>query len=248
MGTGLREKIYEVFSNDLADDVLKALPAIHALSGCDSTSAFLGIGKVKMHNAVCKVETFLAAAALLGENEVVIETVLDTLEEPYCRLYGFKIQTSINQCRYETVTKKKIPDPERIPPTKDSLNLHIMRCNYQVREWKKAIDGEHIPNDPQGCRWEKTGGKPEIKWMSNRPAPDEALEFTTCSCKKTHCATNQCQCFSFNLKCMDLCECRSCSNKIEELDEEVDEDVNDLDEETDDDLNSDNSDYSTDSE
>ena len=33
MGIGLREKIYEVFSNDLPYEVLLALPTIHALSG-----------------------------------------------------------------------------------------------------------------------------------------------------------------------------------------------------------------------
>ena len=52
MGTGLREKIYEVFSNDLLCEVLLALPAIHALSGCDSLSAFVGVDKVKLYNSL----------------------------------------------------------------------------------------------------------------------------------------------------------------------------------------------------
>ena len=54
MGTGTKEKTFEVFSSDLSDDVLKALPSIHALSGCDSTSALVGVGKVKLYNTVCK--------------------------------------------------------------------------------------------------------------------------------------------------------------------------------------------------
>ena len=185
MGTGVREKIYKVFSNDLSDDVLKSLPAIHALSGCDSTSALVGIGKVKMFNTVCKEESFLDAAGLLGDDETVTENVFEILEELFCRLYGFKNQVNINHCRYEAITrKKKMPDPEKIPPTRDALRLHIIRCNYQVYEWKKAIDCEHIPNDPEGCGWEKSDNRLEIKWMTKKPAPEEVLEFTTCGCKK----------------------------------------------------------------
>ena len=57
--------------------------------------------------------------------------------------------------------------------------------------------------------------------MKKCPAPDEVLEFTTCACKKTNCATNQCQCFALNLECMDRCTCRSCSNKNEMENQEV---------------------------
>ena len=222
MGTGLREKIYEEFSNDLPRDVLLALPAIHTLSGCDSTSAFVGVGKVKLYDTVCNNERFLDAAALIGKETTVTETLFDILEELYCRLHGFKSQTSISNCRYETLIRKKMPDPERIPPTSDALRLHIMRCNYQIREWKKSIDDEHIPGDPEGFGWEKTESQHEIKWMTKRPAPDEVLEFTICACKKTNCATNQCQCFALNLECMDLCACRSCSNKNEVENQESD--------------------------
>ena len=38
-----------------------------------------------------------------------------------------------------------------------------MHCNYQVREWKKSIDDEHIPGDPEGFGWEKTDSQLEIK-------------------------------------------------------------------------------------
>ena len=232
MGTGLREKIYEVFSNDLLREVLWDLPAIHALSGCDSTSVFVGVGKVKLHNTVCNNERFLDAAALLGEEKTVTETLFDILEELYCRLYGFKTQTSINNCRYEIlIKKKKMPDPERIPPTSDALRVHIIPCNYQVREWKKSIYDKHIPGNPESFGWEKTDTQLEIKWMTERPAPDEVLEFNTCACKKTNCATNQCQCFTLSLECMDLCTCRSCSNQNEvENQESVDKEIDSDDE------------------
>jgi hypothetical protein len=221
MGTGIREKIFEIFSNDLSDDVLKALPSIHALSGCDSTSALVGIGKVKVYNAVCKNERFLDAAKMLGSHCILDEDVFKTLQELFCCLYGFKEETSINHCRHMAITsKQKMPDPEKIPPTRDALRQHIMRCSYQVKQWKKALDNEHIPDDPDGCGWESSNNGLDIKWMINKPDPDEVLEFTTCSCKKTSCSTNQCQCYALKLRCMDLCECRCCKNDEEEDDEE----------------------------
>ena len=162
MGTGLREKKYEVFSNDLPREVLLALPAIHVPSSCDSTSAFVGVGKVKLYYTDCNNERFADAVALLGEETTVTETLFDILEELYCRLYGFKTQTSINNCQYKTSIRKKMPDPERIPPKSDVLRLHIMRCNYQVREWKKSIDHEHILGSPEGFSWEKADSQLEI--------------------------------------------------------------------------------------
>ena len=84
MGTGIREKIFEIFSNDLSNDVLKALPSIHALSGCDSTSALAGIGKVKVYKAVCKNERFLCAADMQGNHHILEEDVFKTLEELFC--------------------------------------------------------------------------------------------------------------------------------------------------------------------
>ena len=54
MGTGSKEKIFEIQTNDLSIDIVDALAAVHALSGCGSTSSFSGIGKVKFFKTVCK--------------------------------------------------------------------------------------------------------------------------------------------------------------------------------------------------
>lgn len=214
MGTGFRERIYQVGSNDLSLEVLDALPSIHALSGCDSTSAFSGIGKKKIYKTVTKEKTFLKAAGLLGTSMLIDESVLDTLEEMFCRLYGYKKDGSINECRYKAILrKKKLPKPEKVPPTQDSLRLHFMRCNYQIQEWRNALDVNHVPNDPDGCGWERNENVLEIKWMTAKPAPEELLEFTTCACKKTSCITNRCQCYALNLECLDLCECSKCKNE-----------------------------------
>ena len=40
--------------NDLTTDVVDAMSAVHALSGCDYKSSFSGIGKVKVLKIICK--------------------------------------------------------------------------------------------------------------------------------------------------------------------------------------------------
>ena len=48
--------------------------------------------------------------------------------------------------------------------------------------------------------------------MTNKAAPNKVLEFVTCNCKKGKCETNKCPCYSLDMKCTDLCNCKSCSN------------------------------------
>ena len=101
MGSGTKVELFDIKSNTLGHDIAMAFPGIHALSGCDSTSAISGIGKAKMFNAVCKDERFVHVAALLGDN------VVDVLEELFCSLYGLKKGMNINEARYILLTKWK---------------------------------------------------------------------------------------------------------------------------------------------
>ena len=68
-GTGSKKK-------GLCIDVVDALPPVHALSGCDSTSSFSGIGKARFLKTVCKDERYYNAALILGENDTIGDTVV----------------------------------------------------------------------------------------------------------------------------------------------------------------------------
>ena len=86
----------------------------------------LQVGKVKFLKVLQTDERFLDAASLLGENEHLTPIVKELLEEFVCRLYGVKKVTEINEARYTLFTKvKKIPEPHKLPPTKDALHLHF---------------------------------------------------------------------------------------------------------------------------
>ena len=76
--------------------------------------------------------------------------------------------------------RNNVPEPQRLPPTRDALVLHIMRSNFQVAEWKFALNTDHAPKD----------GKLAIKWMTKNPAPDEVLEFITTARRRNVLPTN----------------------------------------------------------
>ena len=77
MGTGSKEKIFEIQTNDLSIDIVDALAAVHALSGCGSTSSFSGIGKVKFFKTVCKDKRYYNAASILRESDTINDTVVE---------------------------------------------------------------------------------------------------------------------------------------------------------------------------
>ena len=99
MGTGSKTKIYDISSNSIDYRLQQALPSLHALSGCDSTSCFSGIGTAKCLKVLQTNQRFLDEACLLGEEENPSETVTEVLEEYVCHLYGNKKETSINTTR-----------------------------------------------------------------------------------------------------------------------------------------------------
>ena len=46
---------------NVGQDMTDALPALHAISGCDSTSAFYGVGKKEVDNIVKNVGAYMEA-------------------------------------------------------------------------------------------------------------------------------------------------------------------------------------------
>ena len=107
MGTGSKEKIFDIQTNNLSIDVVDALPTVHALSGCDSTSLFSGIEKVKFFKTVCKDERYYNAASIPGESDNIKDTVVEILEELFCHVYGAADEIDINSASYMLFSKLK---------------------------------------------------------------------------------------------------------------------------------------------
>ena len=185
------------------------LPALHALTGCDTCSSFYNKGKKTVMKLVRKRPDLIGGLAAIGEDWNLCD-IPDGIESLICALYGSKCKT-VNEARYNifrTGTSDKL-----LPPNNDALLQHLKRVNYQTRVWKLALQPEIKPPSPVGKGWEMDGhGNLDIKWLEESFAPPSVLKVTKCSCK-TGCA-GRCSCHKNNLRCTALCTCTDCSNTV----------------------------------
>ena len=92
----------------IGQDACKALPGLHAFTGCDAVSAFAGIGKVKPLKRLLRKKEYQRTFQQLGENWLMSEDLLMQLEAFVCDMYGSKNGISdVNQCRYSVFCAKK---------------------------------------------------------------------------------------------------------------------------------------------
>ena len=94
-GTSKKAVIFDIGTNTVEKDLRDALPGLHTLDGCDSTSCLSGQAKLKSLKLLKKNERYIDAAKLLGENLELSPTVKEVLEEFTCRLYGVEGESQI---------------------------------------------------------------------------------------------------------------------------------------------------------
>ena len=126
LGTGSDVRILDTQATDWLSDLLEALPSLHAISGCDSVSAFHGLGKGKWLSTLSKKEEYVEAMRLLGESLQINENLFCTIERMVCHLYGMPEEHDIDNARYKIFCRSKTPEPYQLPPTKDDC-FNILR-------------------------------------------------------------------------------------------------------------------------
>ena len=219
---GVKDRTRILNVNQIAQSLGKkcclALPAFHAFTGNDYTSAFFGIGKVRSFKLLVNVKKFMKVFRKLGQTTTFNSQLFQTLEEFVCRLYGSK-SVDTNKARYEKFTSGKVvPPPEKLPPTRDALLCHCKRVSYVTSMVKKCLSPMTGMPSPDGFGWrmEDNDSSLSIQWMLLPPAPEEILQLICCNCKKLMCKSAACICVSHGLPCTDLCRCDgdgdSCDN------------------------------------
>ena len=119
----------QVVDGILKQDVCKALIGLHALTDCDTVSAFAAKGKWRPLQMIAKNQTFVETVKDIGKEWSLSDETFKGTEESVCNLYGKKC-TSVDSLRYELDCAKggKI-EPEALPPCQPSLRLHVSRAN-----------------------------------------------------------------------------------------------------------------------
>ena len=113
-----------------------ALPAFHALTGCDTTSAFFGKGKKTAWSVWQSMpELTLPLQLLSGPSPTteMIKTRTPILQRFVLKLYGVSeddIRT-VDAARLSLFLHKG-KDFDHMPPSSDALHQHLLRAAYQV--------------------------------------------------------------------------------------------------------------------
>ena len=181
-GSGRNRRCYPIHitSKTLDHDVKSSILGFHALTGCDTTSSFFGIGKKSCWKQYCANPTLLQGIGSDGE--------LASIEQFLCGLYGCSPEshnTGVNTCRYRLFLKAR-KSLEQLPPTADALQLHVKRANYQAKFWVKAANSEFKATDPIVTGgWSIKDGVTSPVWMHNPSVPQACMQIVSCGYKKS---------------------------------------------------------------
>jgi hypothetical protein len=197
----------------LGRDLVKCLPALHALTGCDTTSKIStklsALKAVRNPDNASLIMNF--DCALLEDTAIELaELFLVKCLKPITELETFD---ELRLAAFDSNALKL--DFEKTACTSTNARKHIQRSYYQLQLWIQAPfrDASLLMN-AESYRFERIDGElvPEIAISKPDSLPDP------CKCGK--CARkNVCPCRVAGIKCCKYCKCKSgedCKNPITE--------------------------------
>lgn len=184
--------------------------AMHALSGCDTTSYPAGKGKVSALKAMRAVPGKLLH--IIGEEGATDSQITQAVRAFFLALYKQRRSVTLNAARYEIFRKSKTPPAlKTLPPTERNMYLHGQRAHLQVQLWK-AADRPHPPAlDITKFGWNLKEGEIVMPSLDASPVgPPALLDIVSCCCKAglKPCTTGKCSCAAASLACTSYCFCK----------------------------------------
>lgn len=178
VGTKDNIRFIPVHALTLGSELLKNLPAFHCLTGCDTTSQFVGIGKKLGWKIYLQHHNLLDDVGVLDFNDKLFEKMHQFVIKLYTDRDDIRC---INTLRGIMASSKAI---NNLPPTKDSLKQHSKRVHYQTKVWLNAlISKPQLPNIVDNG-WTIVNNKISPILSTLPQVPEHKKIFTTCHCKK----------------------------------------------------------------
>ena len=198
------EEVSPIHNTGLSHELIRILPAVHALTGSDTTSK---ISTKQKAFKIAKDEIFLDGLATFGEDKLSG----DLMRAAECFLVrclataDTKTISSFNGLRHFTFHKSQKINLESFPCTSTTIQFHIKRSYLQAYKYKHAAIFETISLDPHDFAYllEPNGFVPII--VPEKCMPEDFPH--PCNCQKCSRA-NVCACRMTNIPCCDFCKCR----------------------------------------
>ena len=186
----------------------KSLLFFHALSGCDTVSAFRNKGKKSFYQTWEVMQEITNTFVKLSNYPVDFnDTDEDMLEKFISLLYDRSSQSfSVDNTRKKLFSQKNTAF-DNLPPTKAALRYHIKRAVYQASIiWGQSLINIPSYHSPEQWGWKKNqDGAFEIVWTHLSAIAQSCSELCKCGCKKQ--CSGRCSCRQSNLPCTSRCSC-----------------------------------------
>ena len=200
-GSGNKRRLVDIkaIAHVLGPDICTALPAYHAFTGCDYTSAFVRKGKVKPLQILRNQPDILKAFKDLGNTPDIQPTQFVALERFICAMYGQPKSNDTNTVRYKMFQQRydvksdkssfSIPngvDLSLLPPCRQTLKIHILRANYVAYVWKTSdIAYQKLPSPIEHGWMKAEDGTLTIEWTRGNVLPQELVDVLSSTSSST---------------------------------------------------------------
>ena len=209
----------------LGADVYENVLFMHAVLGCDTTSAIYGLGKAAALKLMINNHLFQQQARVFGNPGSQRHTIIYAGEKSLVILCNGKPEDDLNVLRlhrfHQRVGKStSCVHPQVLPPTSAAAKFHSLRVYLQVQQWMGH--GGHLK--PEDWGWYIQDGKYFPVLTDKDAAPVELLDVVKCNCKMG-CGTRQCTCRKHGLDCTSACgHCRGVCSNVANLEEDETDD------------------------
>ena len=206
----------------LGAEMCRLLPFVHAMSGCDTTSAMFGMGKVKHFKLLQASDTLKTSASTFGDLSASKDTIAAAGEQFVSSLYSHvNEKRHLDELRYLFAISTKFVPVERMPPTSRACYFHSLRVHRQVSTWlqfKTVLDKHEY-----GFQTVNSIVTPVI--TDKCAAPENLLKEINCSCSTSSRLCTNCSCSKKRIPCSIHCKCKGfCSNPSPVLNADMDDD------------------------
>ena len=212
--------------NSIDNTAAEQLLAVHALSGCDTTSALFGHGKASVYRKVIENPDTKPLTDVLSSVDASQTAVVEAGLKLLLMLYSAKPSDTLNHLRYTTymnlvATGGSKLRPQRLPPTERAARFHILRVHLQTVLWETLTE-DHL--NPEEWGWKLADGAYVPIPTDLQPAPEQLLSVIACKCKittKKPCGSQLCSCRQHGMLCVAACKhcCgEDCTNAAQETD------------------------------
>ncbi|KAE8746833.1 hypothetical protein FOCC_FOCC006471 [Frankliniella occidentalis] len=188
----------------------QALPAFHALTGCDTVSGMHKIGKKTAYKTLAlRPQTVdplrdLAEGNITDSKKELLRFIM-ALYSP-ARRFG-----TLTECRRALFASSSTRSLDAIPPTEDAALLHLLRASYRAQGWRQLVVKHQALPSPADWGYTQSHDGWKVGHRT-KPTAAEACKdiIVKCSCKVS-CQGN-CSCREKKQKCIDLCSCPCVKN------------------------------------